>query len=83
METIVGKISFLGFDGSIEEVMEYTSKESYLNAIKKELNCNPDGFRYQTVTDDPETKKSVDDLIYGSYGTDNPHTLDWYIKKGE
>jgi hypothetical protein len=31
------------------------------------------------LTSNPELKKSVDDLIYGAYGVDNPHTLDWYL----
>lgn len=75
MKEIIGKISFYESD----EVIEYTSKEDYLNAIKKELNYNPDGFKYQTLTSDPETRKSADDLVYGAYGVDNPHTLDWYL----
>lgn len=77
----IGQISFLGFDGKAGEVMEYSSKEEYLNAIKKELDYNPDGFKYQTLTTDPELRKSVDDIIYGAYGVDNPHTLDWYTSK--
>lgn len=79
MEEIVGKISFYGSDGNVGEVVEYTSEESYLQAIKKELDYNPDGFRHQTLTSDPEIRKSVDDLIYGTYGVDNPYTLDWYL----
>lgn len=62
-------------------MVEYTSVEIYRNAIKKELDYNPDGFKHQTLTSDPEIKKSVDDLIYGAYGVDNPHTLDWYLLK--
>ncbi|MDR2878829.1 MAG: hypothetical protein LBV03_02840 [Fusobacteriales bacterium] len=79
MEKVIGKISFYGFDGTVEEVVEYTAKESYLNAIKKELDCNPSGFQHQTLTNDAEIRKTVDDLIYGAYGEDNPHTLDWYL----
>ena len=36
MKEIIGKISFYESD----EVIEYTSKESYLNAISKELGHN-------------------------------------------
>lgn len=78
---IIGKISFYGFDGKVGEVMEYTSKEEYLKAIKKELNYNPGGFKHQTLTTDPEIRKSVDDLIYDAYGADNPRTLNWYSSK--
>jgi antirestriction protein ArdC len=75
---IIGKISFYGYDGNVGEVMEYADKESYLNAIKKEMDYNPNGFKYHTLTSDPEVRKSVDDIIYGAYGADNPHGLDYY-----
>ncbi|WP_176221490.1 hypothetical protein [Massilibacteroides vaginae] len=75
---IIGKISYYGFDGNVSEVMEYTDKESYLNAIRKEMRENPDGLKHQTLTSDPELRKVVDDIMYGAYGVDNPHTLDWY-----
>ncbi len=78
---IIGKISFSGFDGKVGEVMEYTSKEEYLKAIKKEMNSNPDGFVHETLTSDPMVRKSVDDIIYGAYGLDNPCELDWYTSR--
>ena len=75
---IIGKISYYGFRGEVVEVMEYTDTQEYLNAIKKEIDYNPDGFRHQTLTNNPEVKKSVDDIVYGAYGADNPHNLEWY-----
>lgn len=75
---VVGSIFFYQTDGEVSEKMEYFSKESYLGAIKKELDINPDGFNHQTKTSDPEVIKSVDDLIYGAYGEENPYALDWY-----
>ncbi|MBP1616160.1 MAG: putative methylase, partial [Bacteroidetes bacterium] len=80
---ILGKMSYYGFDGKVSEVMEYTDKESYLNAIKKKLNYNPDGFKHQTLTSDSEVRKSVDDIIYGAYGADNPHDLGWYFRSND
>ena len=78
---ITGKISYMDFDGSIAEVMEYISDEEYLTALKKELFNNPNGFKYETLHRDPELLKKVDDLMYGEYGEDNPNSIDWYIEK--
>lgn len=78
LKDVVGKISFLGAKGEVGEVNEYMDKESYLNAIKKEMDYNPDGFRYQTLSNEPELKKAADDIVYGAYGAENPKTLDWY-----
>lgn len=78
---ITGKISFMDFDGTIADVMEYTSTEEYLKDLKEVLFSNPNGFKYETLHRDPELLKTVDDLIYGEYGEDNPNSLDWYIEK--
>lgn len=80
MNEIVGRILFLGLNGNVDEVIEYNSGESYLNAIRKEIDCNFDGFRYETITNDPNVRKSADDCVYNAYGAENPRTLDWYIK---
>lgn len=76
--SVIGEIHYYGSDGNVGEVVEHTSNESYLNAIKKELDNNPTGFKHQTLTNDPEVRKSVDDLIYAAYGDKNPHSLEWY-----
>lgn len=78
---IVGKLSFLGFSGDVGEVVEYTSSDKYLNAIKEELNNNPDGFRHETVLRDPKLLKEVDDLFYDVYGADNPKSIQSYIER--
>lgn len=78
---ITGKISFMDFDGTIADVMEYTSAEEYLTDLKEALFSNLNGFKYETLHRDPELLKTVDDLIYGEYGEDNPNSLDWYIEK--
>lgn len=81
MKKIVGRISFFGMDGNVSEVVEYSSKESYLEAIKKELNSNCDGFRYETLIENPNVRKLADDCVYNAYGVDNPRTLEWYENK--
>ncbi|PWN59566.1 hypothetical protein [Chryseobacterium oncorhynchi] len=78
---IVGIISFYAEDGKIGEVMEYTSSESYLNALRNELDSNIGGFKYQTLMNNPELLKKVDDLVYGSHGVDNPNSLTSYVEK--
>lgn len=49
-----------------------------MKSIKDELNSNPNGFKYETLATDANIRKSVDDIVYGAYGEDNPHSLGWY-----
>ena len=77
-EQIVGRIKYLGFDGDVGEELEYKDKEEYLKAIKRELYQNPDGFRVNTISKDPELRKSVDDLYYDEYCAENPKTIEDY-----
>lgn len=70
----VGKVSF----ASGEEII-YTSPEEYLKAIREELPYHAtSGFRYQTLTDDPQVRKAVDDEIYNLFGEKNPRALEEY-----
>ena len=78
---IVGKIKYLCFKGEVAEELEYTKVDDYLGAIKRELYQNPDGFRADTISKDPELRKSVEDLYYNEFGGDNPHTIEHYIKQ--
>ena len=75
---VIGTISYYDFNGKVCEVIEYNTVESYLKSINDELNSNPNGFKYETLTTDANIKKSVDDIVYGAYGEDNPHPLEWY-----
>ena len=75
---VIGTISYYDFNGKVSEVIEYNTVESYLKSIKDELNSNPNGFKYETLTTDANIRKSVDDIVYGAYGEDNPHSLEWY-----
>lgn len=78
-EEVIGKIAYYGFKGEIVETIEYTDKVSYLDAIKKEMFYNPDGFKYITLSQDPQLRKAADDVVYDVYGVDNPHTIQYYI----
>lgn len=76
-EGIVGKVTY--FDSG--EEIRYYSSESYLNALRNEIDSNPDRFKYETLLRIPELVKDVDDLIYGAYGEENPNSLDSYRDK--
>lgn len=74
---IVGKITF--YDSG--EEMKYNSSESYLNAIRNELDSDMGGFKYETLLREPKLLKEVDHLIYGAYGEKNPSLLDSYEER--
>ncbi len=55
------------------EDQEFTDPLEYLNTIREELPYrNTTGFRHETLTDDPEVKKAVDDILLDFAGEDNP-----------
>ena len=78
-EKPVGKITF----HESGEVIEYTSIDSYLNALEREFDSNIGAFKYKTLLRNPELIKKVDDLIYSIHGEENPNSLDSYVKKVE
>lgn len=56
------------------EQQEFADPGAYLQAIREELPYrNTTGFRYETLTDDPEVKKAVDDIVLDFAGEGNPH----------
>lgn len=55
------------------EQREYHDPQTYLAAIRQELPYrNVTGFRYETLTDDPQVRKAVDDIILDFAGEENP-----------
>ena len=55
------------------EQREYHDPKTYLAAIRQELPYrNVTGFRYETLTDDPQVRKAVDDIILDFAGEENP-----------
>jgi len=70
----VGRVSF----ASGEEIT-YIDQEEYLKAIREELPYqNTNGFRYETLTDDPQVRKAADDELYNLFGEKNPRALEEY-----
>lgn len=65
---IIGKATFTNGDQK-----EFTSAREYLQMIWEELpDRNITGFRFETLTDDPEVKKAVDDILLDFGGEGNP-----------
>ena len=71
---IIGKVSFAN-----GEEISYTDASEYITAVKEELPYHAtSGFRYETLTDDPQVRKAVDDILYDLYGEENPRPLEDY-----
>lgn len=68
---IVG-MTFYG-DGN---ATSFTDADAYIKEIREELPYrSSSGFRFETVTDDPTVRKTVDDLVYNEFGEKNPRRV--------
>lgn len=75
-------IGWVGFASG--EQIEYTDPAEYLKAVKEELPYrDTSGFRFETLTSNPEVRKTVDDMIYDLYGEENPRRQEEYEKQPE
>ena len=73
---LIGRASFAS-----GEQLEFTGAEAYLQCIREELPYRQTtGFRYETLTDDPNLRKEADDILYDLYGEENPRPLEGYEK---
>ena len=64
----VGRVTYA--DGTKQE---FADPQEYLQAIKEELPFrSTTGFRYETLSDDPQVRKAVDDIILNDAGEENP-----------
>lgn len=65
---LVGRVTYAS-----GERQEFTNPQQYLQTIREELPYrNTTGFRHETLTDDPEMKKAVDDILLDFAGEENP-----------
>ena len=70
----VGRVTFTS-----GERWNFTDPQKYLQVVREELPCQATtGFRCETLTDDPEIRKAVDDMVCDLYGEENPRTLEDY-----
>ncbi len=71
---IVGCISYAS-----GECHYFENAQAYLKEFREELPYFPtSGFRFETITRDPQVRKTVDDMLFNLYGVDNPRTLESY-----
>ena len=64
---VVGRVTFAS-----GEQQEFTDSKALLQAIREELPFrSTTGFRFETLTDDPEVKTAVDDILLDFAGEDN------------
>ena len=71
---VVGRVTYL-----CDYPKEYTDAAEFIACVREELPYHSTtGFRFEVLTDDPATRKAVDDLIYDLYGEENPHPLEDY-----
>lgn len=65
---VIGRVTYA--DGSEQT---FKDPQQYLKTIQEELQYrNTTGFRYETLTSDPQIRKAVDDLILDFSGEENP-----------
>ena len=65
---LVGRVTFAS-----GEKQEFTDAEKYLQAIREELPFrDTTGFRFETLTGDPQVRKAVDDILLDFAGEENP-----------
>ena len=65
------------------EEQVFFDKQEYIQAYRNALDQFgvSGGFKATTFTIDPQTRKAIDDLIYGAFGEDNPNDLEHYQRK--
>ena len=67
-DKLVGRITFAS-----GEQQKFQDVDAYLQAIREELPyLSTTGFRCETLTDDPQVRKAVDDILLDFAGEDNP-----------
>ncbi len=68
---LVGRVTFAS-----GEKQEFTDAGQYLQAIREELpHRNTTGLRFETLTDDPQVRKAVDDILLDFAGEENPRRV--------
>ena len=71
---VVGRLTFAN-----GEVVEFTDAKKYLETLKAEFDCvGVTGLTFETLTDDAQTRKAVDDIVCGLFGEENSHPLEDY-----
>ena len=73
-DKVVGRITF-----AVGDPQDIADPKLYLELIRQELPYRDvTGFRYETLTDDPQIRKAVDDILLDFVGEENPCSLEDY-----
>ncbi len=73
-QKLVGRLTFANGD-----VLKFTDPAEYVAKLREEINfISTTGMRAETLTDDPQTRKDVDDVFYDHFGEENPRSLEEY-----
>ena len=76
---LAGRVSYA--DGTTQA---FKDPQKYLQTIREELPFrNTTGFRYETLTADPQVRKEVDDIILDFAGEENPRRACGYGLTGK
>lgn len=76
---IVGRVTYL-----CDYPKEYTDSAEFIACVREELPYRPTtGFNFEVLTNDPATRKAIDDLVYDLYGEENPRQLEDYQNPSE
>ena len=71
---LVGRVTYANGD-----TQEFTDSDEFLACVREELPYRPTtGFRYEVLTNDPNLRKQVDDIIFDFCGEENPRLLEDY-----
>lgn len=71
---LVGRVSFQNGD-----TRDFVDATEFIEYIREELPYHQTtGFRYEILTDDPITRKAVDDIVYDLCGEENLRSLEDY-----
>ena len=67
-DKVVGRITF-----AVGDPQDIADPKLYLELVRQELPYRDvTGFRYETLTDDPQVRKAVDDILLDFAGEENP-----------
>ena len=71
---LVGRVTYANGD-----TQEFTDAEAFLKCVREELPYRPTtGLHYEVLTDDPNLRKAVDDIVFDLYGEENPRQQEDY-----
>lgn len=78
-KAIVGRVTY-----PCDYPKEYTDAAKFIACVREELPYRPTtGFNFEVLTDDPYTRKAIDDIVLNYFGEINPRSLEDYMDKPE